>query len=207
MTLHEPATLLTDYFLGLLGSGLAYRLFRRISPGNKAAHWWIAALLVMSVAAFTGGTYHGFGLNFTPGVTAVWWQMVRILICATGLCMSISQLWEILPPERHRPWLGIIIAKSLLASVWILVDARFLVVLLDYGISMTAWLAAALVYRRPWSVWILTAVGLSALAGLVQQTQWGLSNHFNHNDVYHLIQATALVAFYRAGAWLGRATS
>jgi hypothetical protein len=42
-------------------------------------------------------------------------------------------------------------------------------------------------------------VGLSLLAGVVQQAQWSLSEHFNHNDVFHLIQALALVAFYAGG--------
>jgi hypothetical protein len=73
----------------------------------------------------------------------------------------------------------------------------------DYGLAMLAWVAAALVLRRKWSGWMLSGVGLSAVAGWVQQSGWGLSPGFNHNDVFHVIQALALVGFYRAGSGLG----
>jgi len=53
--------------------------------------------------------------------------------------------------------------------------------------------------RRPWRRWMLAGVGLSIAAAVVQQMHWGFSPRFNHNDVYHLIQAFALIAFYRAG--------
>jgi len=53
--------------------------------------------------------------------------------------------------------------------------------------------------RRPWRRWMLAGVGLSIAAAVVQQMHWGFSPRFNHNDVYHLIQAFALIAFYCAG--------
>ena len=79
----------------------------------------------------------------------------------------------------------------------------FRVAMADYGLAMLAWVVAALVLRRKWSGWMLSGVGLSAVAGWVQQSGWGLSPGFNHNDVFHVIQALALAGFYRAGCHLG----
>jgi hypothetical protein len=50
---------------------------------------------------------------------------------------------------------------------------------------------------------MLAAIGLSVIAALVQQLQVSPSLQFNHNDLYHVIQAFALGGFYRAGTGLG----
>ena len=45
---------------------------------------------------------------------------------------------------------------------------------------------------------VLAAIALSIVAALVQQLHLAPAPWFNHNDLYHLIQALGLVAFYRA---------
>ncbi len=203
MTLHEPATLLTDYLLALLGGGLAWRLHLRSAPENLAARWWILALLAMAVSAFFGGSYHGFAPNFPPGLAAAAWKSVLILVCATGFCMGASLIREIVSPERQRAWNGCVIAKFVLSAAAVIAYPKFIVAMLDYGVAMVSWAVAAAIFRRRWSGWMIASVGLSAIAGWVQQSRWGFSTHFNHNDVYHLIQALALIGFYRAGRLLG----
>jgi len=39
-------------------------------------------------------------------------------------------------------------------------------------------------------------VGLSVIAGLVQASGFTLHQHFNHNDLYHLIQIAGVVLLY-----------
>ena len=74
----------------------------------------------------------------------------------------------------------------------------FSIAILDYGISMVLWLGAALMLRRAWSGWMLAAIGLSIAAALGQQLHLAPAPWFNHNDLYHVLQALALTAFYRA---------
>ena len=50
---------------------------------------------------------------------------------------------------------------------------------------------------------ILLGVALSILGAVVQQKGWGFGPHFNHNDVYHVIQMGSLVFFF-LGARLAR---
>ena len=70
--------------------------------------------------------------------------------------------------------------------------------LTDYLLAgFSGWLAWRL--RRPWRGWMLAGIGLSIIAALVQQLGWAPAPHFNHNDLYHVIQALALGGFYRAG--------
>jgi hypothetical protein len=47
--------------------------------------------------------------------------------------------------------------------------------------------------RRCWQ----TGVFVSLAGVAVQQSSWGLHQHFNHNDIYHLIQMVGLYYFYR----------
>lgn len=201
MTIHEPATLATDLLLALLGGGLAWRLRRKVSPDQRAAVWWCAALAAMAVSALVGGLYHGFAPNFPAAVDGIWWRVVLAMIGVMGLTMGVSLIHE--TGSRGQGWMILVRAKFLLTLAAVTVWPDFRVAMADYGLAMLAWVVAALVLRRQWSGWMLSGVGLSAVAGWVQQSGWGLSPGFNHNDVFHVIQALALAGFYRAGCHLG----
>ena len=54
---------------------------------------------------------------------------------------------------------------------------------------------------------MLAAIALTIVATLVQQLRLAPSAHFNHNDLYHVIQTVALVAFYRAALKLSPSPS
>lgn len=45
--------------------------------------------------------------------------------------------------------------------------------------------------------WIVAGVALSLVAGAAQASGFDLHRHFNHNDLYHVIESVAIVAFYR----------
>lgn len=201
MTIHEPATLATDLLLAVLGGGLAWRLRKKVTPENRAAIWWSRALGAMAGSALVGGLYHGFAPNFHAAVDGIWWRLVLVLICVMGLTMALSLIDEVRP--RGRGWMRVVGLKFLLSVSAVMFWPDFLVAMVDYGLAMLAWVVAALVLRRKWSAWMLAGVGLSVVAGWVQQSGWGLSSRFNHNDVFHMIQALALVGFYRAGCALG----
>ena len=44
---------------------------------------------------------------------------------------------------------------------------------------------------------LLAGVAVSILAGLAQASGFALHAHFNHNDLYHVIQTAAMLAFYK----------
>ena len=95
-------------------------------------------------------------------------------------------------------------AKFGLFAAIAVVQPVFLVAIADYGLALLAWVAAALFCQRAWRGWMLGAIGLSVVAAVVQQAKWAPHPQFNHNDLYHVIQAGALCLFYRAALHLGR---
>jgi hypothetical protein len=203
MTLHEPATLVTDLLLAALAGGLAAHL-RGLGPRHLAPRWWAAALAGTAVSALVGGLYHGFGANFGPEIVRAWWTATLLVICLTAAAMDVTLLHEMVPPERHRPWLGVVGFKAAAFAVFALQYPRFVIVIIAYGMSLAAWAVLALAVRRPWRGAMLLGVGFSLVAAAVQQLRIGVSAHFNHNDLYHVIQAFALIAFHRAGLKFGR---
>jgi peptidoglycan/LPS O-acetylase OafA/YrhL len=52
------------------------------------------------------------------------------------------------------------------------------------------------------SRWILAGVAVSALAAMVQYFGIAPHPHFNHNDLYHVVQITAMALFYGGGKLL-----
>jgi hypothetical protein len=202
MSIHEPATLLTDCLLAVLSAWCGWRLHRDRPAANRAARWWSHALWLTAVSALIGGCYHGLAPNF-PAVADAWWCTTLLLISLLSAAMGLSLLHEIVPGPAVPRWRMLIVAKFAFFAGVILAHPVFVVAVSDYGLIMLAWAAAALWTGRSWRPWMLTAIALSAVAAVVQQLHLGLSEGFNHNDVYHVIQALAIVGFYRAGITFG----
>ena len=202
MSIHEPATLVTDVLLAALAGWCAWRLHGQRPAAHLAVRWWIRALALTGLSALVGGLFHGLALNF-PAIAGAWWTLTLLLICFVSAAMGMSLAHEIGPVSRIRGWRFAVLAKFSLFAVVVLITPRVVVAIVDYGLVMLAWAAAALWLQRAWRDWMLAAIVFSAIAATVQQMRWGLSPRFNHNDVYHVIQALAIYAFYRAGFKFG----
>jgi uncharacterized protein DUF6962 len=84
-----------------------------------------------------------------------------------------------------------------------LFHSEYIYVIADTGIALAAVAAlhawSALRRRDSASPWVLAGVGASFFAAAVQASGFDLHRHFNHNDLYHVIQIGAMLLFH-AGA-------
>lgn len=199
MTLHEPATFLTDCLL----AGLALTLAWRLRPGGGAARWWRHTFTLTGVSALVGGTFHGFAPNASVPVQALWWLATLWLISGVSACLLLGLIAEVAPAGHRTFWRVVVVAKLALALVVAALRPEFVVAIVDYGIALAAWLLAALSVSRRWRGWMLAGIGLSVGAAIVQQSGWPRLPLFNHNDLYHLIQAIGLIAFFQGARRLG----
>jgi hypothetical protein len=177
----EPATLVTDYLLGLLSIWLAFKVVR-VSP------LWALGFVALALAAFLGGTWHGL----VPS-DALW----KATVVAAGVASFGMLAGSILAASTGtaRVLLLALAAIKLLAYLaWILGHGEFIWVIVDTGVAL-AIIAALYLWR--FNGWMLAGVAVSALAGAVQASGFALHRHFNHNDLYHVIQIAALLFFYR----------
>jgi len=192
----EPTTLLTDYALAGVTAWLAGSLFRTGEGQRSRALWSLAfAALALARRWAERGTIR-------PGLRAD----CRILVWkATVLCVE-SRASACLPAPRSPPpratqgkrWLAIAAAK--LASIQL--DGRHSEYIYDdrgHGTALVLIARCPLVAARD-----APRAGSSRSRRLRARCRrpgkrFALHRHFNHNDLYHVIQIAAMILLY-AGA-------
>jgi hypothetical protein len=207
MTINEPATLITDYLLAAFTVVLARRLFRAAGEAGSAPRWWWAvAFAATAVAGAAGGTVHGFRDAFGPGVTAPLWILaIEGLLVAAFAVIRATLLGSRLSPAVQRGATLAFGVAFVVYGVWVIGNPRFVFAIAAYGAALAVLVAFTLSAGRTSSRaarWMLAGVAVSALAAVVQQSGWSLHQHFNHNDLYHVIQALGVWLLYR-GALVG----
>jgi len=207
MRITEPMTMITDYAMGALALVLAVRLMGDAGAGSQlSGRLWAAALLLTAVAAVVGGTYHGF-IQWMPGAGGrlVW----KLTLLATGVgsaCLLAAALVAATSGTLQRALIAVVCAK-LAVYVWnISTSDRFTLVIADYGAALIAALVAAWFVApsglTPAVWWIAAAVAVSAVAGVIQYAHLAPHAHFNHNDLFHVVQMVAIYLLYRGGLLL-----
>lgn len=202
MTITEPATLVTDYLLAVFTGVLAWRLFRAARKTRSVPRrWWAIAFLATAAAGVAGGTVHGFRLVLPAGVTSVLWILTLegLVVAAFAVVrgtLAGSQLTEAAKRGASR------VAAVMYAAygVWVAGSPRFVFAIAAYGVALAVLVAFKLIAWRTdrhSARWMIAGVIVSALAAAVQQSGWSIHQHFNHNDLYHVIQAVAIWMLYR----------
>jgi hypothetical protein len=179
--MNEPATVITDYILGAAAAWASIRLF---GSAQRAQRLWALAFAALALGAFLGGTWHGFFRD-------------PLLWKATLLCVGVASFGMVAGSGLSvgSKLLAILAAlKLVLFTGWMLFHDKFIYVVVDTGIAL---LAVAAIHLWRWNGAMLAGVALSVSAGLVQASSLRLHEHFNHNDLYHVIQTVAVVLLYR----------
>ncbi|HEY3077812.1 MAG TPA: hypothetical protein VGJ74_21780 [Burkholderiales bacterium] len=186
----EPMTLATDYLLAAV-TGVAGVLILRVTERQNSRRCWGIAFLALALGAALGGTHHGFRLD------ALWKPTVLVIGLASCGMLAGSALATTRGWLRHA-LLAVAVVKLAAFWLWTWRDDRFIWVVADTGIAFAL---VALLHlwrlREPGSRWILGGVGLSVAAAALQASGFDLHRHFNHNDLYHVIQIAAMLAYYR----------
>jgi hypothetical protein len=184
--MNEPATVITDYLLGAVAAWAALRLFK--SP-QRAQRFWALAFAALALGAFLGGTWHGFFRN-------------PLLWKATVLSVGVASFGMVAGSgfSAGMKLLAMLAALKLAAYTgWMLFHDQFIYVVIDTGIAL---LVVAAIHLWRWNGAMLGGVALSVIAGLVQASGLRLHEHFNHNDLYHVIQTVAVIFLYRGARQL-----
>jgi len=207
MRITEPMTMITDYAMGALALVLALRLFGDAGAGSQlSGRLWAAALLMTAVAAIVGGTYHGF-IQWMPGARGrmVW----KLTLFATGVgsaCLLAAALVAATTGTLQGALIAVVCVK-LAVYVWsISTSDRFTLVIADYGAALIAVLLAAWIVApsglTPAAWWITAAVAVALVAAVIQYAHLAPHEHFNHNDLFHVVQMVAIYLLYRGGLLL-----
>jgi len=200
-------TVLTNVILAVIAFVLTARLGLYASAeGLKAAGSIAGGLFATSLAAALGAVAHGIDPRLDPELRQRMWRgaMHMTGVIGVGTIMSVAFF------AARGSVRGAILVFALLKLLWYTVAVArrpdFRLAAADYGGALAILLAGAVYARVRWgepgAPWLIAGVLVSLAAGVVQGRRVSVHRHFNHNDLYHVIQIAALFLFYRGGTLL-----
>ncbi len=205
----EPDVALSDYGLVVECGALAWRLDRTTAVGR----WFTAFFAATGAAALAGGTVHGFFPGFAGPLPHALWRATLVAIGVTALAAWAAGAHLLFRVDAAR-WLVRAAAAAFAAYAAFAVAGvpAFRVAIWDY-VPAALFLAIAFAARRLRTgdrTAVLGAVGLviALVASAVQQggtafdTPW-----LDHNAIYHLIDAVALLLVFAGARRAARRTT
>jgi hypothetical protein len=168
---------------------------------------WAGAFAATALASFAGGTYHGFVQMLPPATARLLWKLTIFSTGVGSACLLAAAVSAGTAGWFQRVWLTLTVAKLVAYVWWMSSHDDFIYVIYDYGSALVltlavVWLsqAAAAAAAAPW---LTAGVAVSVVAGAIQAFKVAPHPHFNHNDLFHVVQMGALYLLYRGGALLG----
>jgi hypothetical protein len=159
---------------------------------------FILFFVSIALAAIAGGTVHGFFLNEDSFGHRLLWPFTLVCLGGTALAGLLIGTNLVYSPARGH-WINAVgyAAFSAYTIVVVLLRRDFRIAVLSY-IPSLIFLAVVfvMVYARSGQRDLLAGllgVCTMFLAAVAQQAKWGIHPRlFNHNAVYHVLQALSL---------------
>lgn len=205
MRIAEPTTTATDAILGVECLVLGARLWRQARRQRcTSVRYMAVALSATAVGALLGGISHGFRpwLETTPW-QAVLWKGTLWSIGITAFFFLAAVARAALTGVARRGVMALAAAELVVYLVWTLGHDDFLWAILDYLPPMLlALLLAVGMARRgaPAAGPLIAGILLTFLGAGIQASGVALHRHFNHNDLFHIVQMVAVWLVYRGGS-------
>jgi len=202
MTVTEPATLLTDSLLGAFTATLAVALWRSTCRSRQvSSRYWTGAFVASALAALMGGSWHGFHESLSPWFGRLLWGATTCAVGLAGLLLLIGTLHATIGNPWRKRLVGIAVVKFLIYLVIVNRYDSYAIVIADYAPNLLAVLVFSLarLRRASFAAWSSAGIMVAFAAAAVQVSGLSLHEHFNHNDLYHVIQAISFWLLYCAG--------
>ena len=207
MSLSEPTTMATDYVLVVLCGFFAWRLWM-VGKGvaQASVYSWAAGFVCFGLASLAGGTFHGFSTLLSEAVLQSLWKVATYAIGLASFFLLTGTFHASIIPSVRRFVMLIPYAQLIFYALWMAIHNDFHYVIYDYAFTNLGILAlqshAGIAIRSMSAPWLVGGVLVSFLAAAVQFNEIALHQHFNHNDLYHVIQMGGMYLFYRGALLL-----
>lgn len=203
LAIHEADVALTDVALAVLGGVFAQRLGRGepVPPVRRCGQAMLAGL---SAAALLGAVFHAFFPLKTATIAGRFlWAGVATAISLTAAAMLLLAAYLLrpgpAPTARRTAVLAYVVTFIVYATSG---DQSYGRIVLFYAPVLVALIGAsaraAITLQAPAWWMVVAGLVLSVAAAVVQQARVVLHPQwFDHNALYHVIQAIALVLIWR----------
>lgn len=198
----EPDVALTDYAIALECAVFAYWLWRTRKSREPVSLWFMVFFLATAVAALAGGTVHGFfNAQGSLGYRMLWpLGLITIGLAALAFANAGTAI-RLSAPAALAVSRCALVLFLLYCVVVLFFNDRFVVAIVAYlpAVLFLGWvfLVQYLRTRRPAFAWGLAGIGVTLLAAAIQQARIAIHpRYFNHNALYHALQAAGLFMIF-----------
>lgn len=211
MQITEPTTMITDYLVAGLSVYFWWQLLQDARERQvKAESWWSWAFLATAVGAMAGGTSHGFTIYLGQLGWLIFWKLTIYSLAMASWCLLVATLISSFKGRTRVLLVVLASLKFVLYAGFMVRENDFDYVIYDYGSTMLIVLLLQLwcwMHRRtPAAPWIIGGIAVSFAASQIQMSEFTLHRHFNHNDLFHVVQMLGLALLYKGGRRLEDAT-
>jgi hypothetical protein len=195
---------LTDYGVAAECVCFSYLTARRPPGAFKFKSQFITFFLSVAVAAAAGGTVHGFFLNERSFEHLTLWPFTLIVIgvtALTGVQIGVALQFSGTTAAYINRFALVLFLAYIVVVLFVRED--FLVAVVDYlpalALMGSGFLLAYRRLRRPPLLVGFLGFCLMLFAAAAQQAKLGIDpRYFDHNALYHLLQAIALFMVFLA---------
>ncbi len=205
MMISEPMTFFTDLVLAVEGLVIGHLLFWRFSKKFDKEYYklWSMSFLFLGVGSLFGGLYHGLSLNeATYPFIKNFWPISVFSIGLDSYYMLLSVVCEFFYSYKKMLYPLAFLKLGFFIFFAVTSGLKFFVVICDYAPVLILLLIMNfyryLKTKHQSYLQMVIGIIISLLGSFAQMLRLGISDSFNHNDVYHLIEMLALFVMYRA---------
>ncbi|MFH1853153.1 MAG: hypothetical protein ABIA75_12500 [Candidatus Neomarinimicrobiota bacterium] len=205
--IYEPMTVFTDLVLAGMTAWFAWEIGAWYWERLMNLHWHFSrAFWMLALGALLGALSHGISPHLSPGFRTLLWKLTTFSIGFAAFFLLMSAFYHAFPfaTVQMLRWLAGALLLAYLLFVWR--DDRFINVIKFYGPTMIFILLVMsysyIAKGAAGSGWMIAGIVVSFAAAGVQMSGFTLHKHFNHNDIYHVIQMLGIYLMFRGGLLL-----
>ncbi len=199
--IYEPTTTITDFIIFFMGCYYSW-VIMHIS-GSIFHKIWAISFISLSLSAFLGGISHGFGPKLSKIAKMIIWRLTLLLVGLTALVLLFSVLTIITNGTINIRILPFLITLYGYYIYKVYKNDSFLIAIKFYlpliVISLACFLYVFFYKGYVGALFISVGLLVTLFASLIQSSKIVLHNHFNHNDLFHIVQMIGMYLMFEGG--------
>ena len=199
--IYEPMTVFTDILILIVGVWFAREIDMWYHVRLMEVHWHFGKYFyILAFTGLAGAVYHTI-LPEHEIVRDFIWKLTMLGMGFSVYTMLMGTLYYILPFDTGQMLKLGVTAIIFGFTIWIYFDSDFMNAIKLY-LPSALFIIAVMLYG--WlgkgdtgALWIMCGFLITLCGAFFLVTKFGFHQHFNHNDIFHIIQIIGMVFIYR----------
>ena len=201
LPVYEPMTVFTDILIFIVGVWFAREIDLWFHVRLLDVHWHFSKYFYMiAFTALAGAIYHSIFPEYEI-VRDFIWKLTMLGMGFSIYTMLMGTLYYILPFETVQTVKWGVTAIIFAFTIWIYFDSDFMNAIKLY-LPSALFVIAVMLYG--WlgkgdtgALWIMCGFLITLGGAYFVVIKFGFHQHFNHNDIFHVIQIVGMYIIYR----------